>query len=77
MKKKIYSMVMATTLIAGLMVHSNVNKSNTVSDVLMSNVEALAQGESGGYTGCRSGDGYCAIYLNGSLIFSSYSHYPY
>jgi len=44
----------------------------------MANIEALAQGESGGgYTGCTYGGGYCAIYYRGQLIFSSYSHYPY
>lgn len=76
MKKMIkIAFVAAFAAIAGYGVYTN-QKADAMSDLLMANVEALAQSESGGYSGCYSGSGYCAIYWGGTCIFSSYSHYP-
>lgn len=61
--------------IAGYGIYAS-QKTDTMSNLTLANVEALAQSESGGYSGCYSGSGYCAIYWNGTCIFSSYSHYP-
>ena len=79
MKKKILSGVFALALLAtiGFGVNKSMKSDAGLSDLALSNVEALASGEINGYTGCKSGSGYCAIYLNGTQIFSSYSHYPF
>lgn len=67
--------VAAFAAIAGYGVYAN-QKADAMSDLALANVEALAQSESGGYSGCYSGGGYCAIYVGNQCIFSSYSHYP-
>lgn len=66
----------AVALFSGINAFNNSNEVQ-LSDLALANVEALASGESGGYVGCTSGSGYCAIYWNGDCIFESYSHYPY
>ncbi|MCC2599282.1 NVEALA domain-containing protein [Sphingobacterium sp. FBM7-1] len=80
MKKKIFGGILAVAIAAVAAVNVNINNESedALSALSLANVEALANGESGGgYTGCTSGGGYCAIYWQGTLIFSSYSHYPY
>jgi|AGTN01.2.fsa_nt_gi hypothetical protein len=79
MKKKILSGIFALTLLvtAGYGVNKGMKSDVNLSDLALNNVEALANGESGGYRGCTSGWGYCAIYLHGQLIFSSYEHVPF
>lgn len=67
--------VVAFTAIAGYGVYTN-QKTDSTSDLMLANVEALATGESSDYSGCESGSGYCAIYIGNRCIFSSYSHYP-
>lgn len=75
--KKIIKVAFAVVFaaIAGYGVYTN-QKSDMASDLMLANVEALADGESGSYSGCYSGSGYCAIYVGSNCIFSSYSHYP-
>lgn len=78
MKKNLFKI--AFVAVFGIAVSYNVYSlkgESELSNLMLDNVEALASGESGGYTGCKSGGGYCAIYWNGQCIFSSYSHYPY
>lgn len=78
MKKKVLGGLVAMAITAIATFNINVNNNDDLSALTMANVEALAQSESGGgYKGCTSGGGYCAIYWNGEMIFSSYSHYPY
>lgn len=67
--------VAAFAAIAGYSVYTS-QKTDIISDLALANVEALAQSEGGGYSGCYSGSGYCAIYKGSNCIFSSYSHYP-
>ena len=76
-KKTIYGGVLAIAFAAITAFNINLNVQNDFSTISMENVEALANTETGGYSGCSMGSGYCAIYSGGTLIFSSYSHYPH
>lgn len=79
MKKKVLLGIFALAFLATASygVSKSMKSDAKLSDLALENVEALADGESGEYSGCKSGNGYCAIYLKGEQIFSSYSHYPY
>lgn len=79
MKKNIVSGIFALALLvtAGYGVNKSMKSNANLRNLALSNVDALASGESEEYSGCKSGSGYCAIYWNGEQTFSSYSHYPY
>jgi len=78
MKKKVLAAGAAVAIAAVINMDLASGKQQELSSIQLANIEALALGESGGgYAGCTSGCGYCAIYYNGQLIFSSYSHYPF
>jgi len=80
MKKKVLAAVVAVAVAAVAVINMDLvsRKQEALSAIHLANIEALAQGESGGgYKGCTSGCGYCAIYINGELFFESDIHYPY
>ena len=67
---KIKIVVMAViSMIAGISVYSS-QKADTMSDIALANVEALARGESGGTVYCCGNYGSCMIVFDGSV-----SHY--
>lgn len=81
MKKKILSGVFALALLAtaGYGVNKSMKSNADLSDLALSNVEALAQSESGGSysceTYCKSETGWnCRIYSNGILMNTCYGY---
>lgn len=79
MKKNVLkvTLVAAFALFAGYNVYSS-QKENTMSELALTNVEALANYEWGGTSDyrCQSGGIYCDLYINGQMVFQSHSHYP-
>lgn len=68
MKKMIkIAFVAAFAAIAGYGVYTN-QKTDAMSDLLMANVEALAQGESGGNVYCCGNYGTCMLILGGGEV---------
>lgn len=52
----------------------NQEKESELSDLAKANIKALAGWPE--YSGCIQGDGYCAVYFGGKLLWESYIHYP-
>ena len=68
MKKMIkIAFVAAFAAIAGYGVYTN-QRADAMSDLLMANVEALAQGESGGNVYCCGNYGTCMLILGGGEV---------
>lgn len=65
------AMVAVVAAVAGMGIYSS-QKENVASDIMLANVEALAQGESGGTVDCcdNCSGGYCGVFYpaNGSGI---------
>ena len=81
MRKKIFSSVFAIALLAtaGWGVNKSMSNEAGLSDLALSNVEALADGESGGGYSCSKYcyevPGWdCKIYANGVLMNTCYEH---
>lgn len=73
MKKKILSGVFALALLAtaGWGVHKSMNSDADLSDLALANVEALANGESGGGSRPYQSQGYCTPWHLKSMCSSS------
>ena len=66
MKKIIkLAMVAVVAAVAGMGIYSS-QKADTMSDIALANVEALARGESGGTVYCCGNYGSCMIVFDGS-----------
>lgn len=75
MKKVIkLTFVAAFVAVAGYSVY--VFQSDTISDLALANVEALAQGESGGNVYCCGNYGTCMLILGGGEVKGIKSSFP-
>lgn len=81
MKKKILSGIFALALLgtAGYGVNQNMESDVNLSDLALTNVEALAQNEDGGSYSCdryckQDSEWICRIYSNGVLMNTCYGY---